>query len=104
MLLTLLVDGAIEAGDDPLAQRALAGTHPALATVMELAAMREEGPRLVLEAVRVTATDAAGLREADYMVSLYNGATVQRVRIAWTDGRREDALVVLRQAVAALER
>jgi hypothetical protein len=38
------------------------------------------------------------------MVSLYNSATVQRVRIAWADGRRENALEVLRQAVAALER
>ena len=104
MLLALLIDAVIEAGaDDPLAARA-AVTHPALATVMELAAMREEGPRLVLEAITVSAAEAATLREADYMVSLYNGATVQRVRIAWPDGRREDALTLLRRAVAALER
>ena len=105
MLLALLFDAVIEAGaDDPLAARAAAASHPALATVMELAAMREEGPRLVLEAITVSAAEAATLREADYMVSLYNGATVQRVRIAWPDGRREDALTLLRRAVAALER
>ena len=104
MLLALLIDDAIgEGADDPLAARA-AVTHPALATVMELAAMREDGPRLVLEAGTVAAEEAAGLREADYMVSLYNGGTVQRVLVVWPDGRREDALVLLRQAVAALER
>jgi hypothetical protein len=107
MLLALLIDAEIDrrAGDDPLAARAaLAGTAPALAIVMELAAMRETGPRLVLEPVTITADEAKTLREADYMVSLYNAATVQRVRIAWPDGRRADALASLRQAVAALER
>jgi hypothetical protein len=105
MLLALLIDEAIDAGaDDPLAARAAAASNPALALVMELCAMREDGPRLVLETVAITAEDAASVREADYMVSLYNAGTVQRVRIAWPDGRREDALSVLRQAVAALER
>jgi hypothetical protein len=103
MLLVLLVDAAIDEGvDDPLAQRA-AITDPALKTVMELAAMRES-PALVLEPVAISPEDAKTLSEADYMVSLYNAGTVQRVRIAWADGRREEALPVLRQAVAALER
>lgn len=106
MLLVLLLDEAIGAGaDDPLARRAeLAAAHPALATVIDLAAMHETGPRLVLEPVAVDAAQAAALREADYMVSLYNGATVQRLRIAWADARRADALDLLRQAAAALER
>jgi len=105
MLLVLLLDAAIEeSADDPLARRRAAASDPSLALVMELAAMRENGPRLVLEAVTITVADAAGLREADYMVSLYNGATVERVRVAWPDGRREDALRLLRDAVAALER
>jgi hypothetical protein len=105
MLLVLLLDAAIEAGaDDPLARRRAAAADPALALVMELAAMRADGPRLVLEAVTITAAEAAALRQADYMVSLYNGAAVQRVRIAWPDGRRADALEVLQQAAAALER
>jgi hypothetical protein len=107
MLLALLIDAAIDAGaaDDLLAHRAaVAKAHPALALVMELCAMREDGPSLVIEPATIAAADAASLSEADYMVSLYNSATVQRVRIAWADGRREDALTVLRQAVAALER
>ena len=101
----LIDDAAGRGADDPLAARAaLAAADSALAIVMELCAMREGGPALVLEPVTVSAAEAAGLREADYMVSLYNGATVQRVRIGWADGRREDALSVLRQAAAALER
>ena len=66
--------------------------------------MSDNGSRLILEPVTITPAEAATLREADYMVSLYNSATVQRVRISWPDGRREDALTVLRQAAAALER
>ena len=106
MLLVLLLDEAIGAGaDDPLARRAeVAAAHPALATVMDLAAMHDTGPRFVLEPVAVDAAEAAVLREADYMVSLYNGATVQRLRIAWADARRADALDLLRQAAPALER
>ena len=106
MLLVLLIDVAIDAGaGDPLAHRAaVAAADPALALVMELAAMRVDGPSLVLEAVTVTLDEAATLSEADYMVSLYNAGAVQRVRIAWPDGRRADVLALLRQAVAALER
>src|SRR5215216_6743247 len=89
MLLALLIDAQIDAqaDDDLLAYRAaLAKANPALGLVMDLCAMREGGPSLVLEPVTITAADAASLREADYMVSLYNAATVQRVRFAWRDG------------------
>ena len=105
MLVVLLLDAAIgESAEDPLAHRRAATNDPALAVVMDIAAMREGGVRLVLEPVGVTPAEAGVLREADYMVSLYNGATVQRVRVAWPDGRRADALALLRQAAAALER
>lgn len=107
MLVALLVDAQIDRrmSGDPLAYRAnLAYASPDLAIVMDLCAMRETSPAIVLEPVTVSAEEAGTLREADYMVSLYNSATVQRVRIAWPDGRREDALTILRQAVAALER
>ena len=106
MLLVLLIDAAIGAGaEDLLAHRAAVAAGDAdLAAVMALAAMRVDGPRLAVEAARVTAAESGALSEADYMVSLYNGGTVQRVKIAWPDGRREDALGVLRRAAAALER
>jgi hypothetical protein len=106
MLAVLLVDAAIGegAGDVLAARAAVAEREPALGVVMELAAMREAGPRLVVEALAVPEAEVAALSEADYMVSRYNDGTVQRVRIAWADGRRTDALETLRQAVAALER
>lgn len=107
MLVALLIDAQIDRRmtGDPLAYRSkLSYATPALGFVMELAAMREGGVQLVIEPVTISAEEAATLKEADYMVSLYNKATVQRVRFAWSDGRREDALTVLRQAAAALER
>ncbi len=107
MLLALLIDAQIDrrmTGDALTYRSNLSYRSPPLGFVMELAAMREGGVQLVLEPVTISAEEAATLREADYMVSLYNKATVQRIRFAWKDGRREDALTVLRAAVAALER
>jgi hypothetical protein len=107
MLVALLIDARIDRrmSGDPLAYRAnIAYASPDLAIVMDLAAMRDTSPVIVLEPVTISADEAKHVGEADYMVSLYNAATVQRVRIAWPDGRREDALPILRRAVAALER
>lgn len=108
MLVALLIDRAVDArfrasgADDRLAYRAgLAAGSDALALVMALAAMREGGVRLVLEPVTLAAADAAGLSEPDYMVSLYNAGTVQRVLIA--DGAaRHDALKTLHEAARHL--
>jgi hypothetical protein len=107
MLLALLIDAEIDrrlaAGGDILAHRAtLAAGDPTLALVMTLAALREDGPRLVLEPVEVPLADYPALSEAEYMVSLYNHASVPRVLIALPDGGRLDALETLRAAVAAL--
>jgi hypothetical protein len=101
MLLVLLIDGAIDAmradGGDVLAHReAVATAHPSLALVMELAAMREGGPRLTIESRDVPPTD-----EAEYMISLYNDASVSRLMIRAGDTVNE-ALQLLRQAVADL--
>lgn len=108
MLLALLVDREIDAlfdrsgADDRLVFRAaLADRSPPLALVMELAALRDE-VRLVLEPVEVPIADYPSLSEAQYMVSLYNSATVPRVLIAEGE-QRHDAMGVLRAAVAALE-
>ncbi len=105
MLLVLLVDAAIDArrpgGADPLAHRERVGADEALGLVMDLAAMREGGARLVVEQ-REAAPDEK-LTEAEYMVSLYNGATVPRLMIHGAGAVRE-ALPVLRRAAAALTR
>ena len=110
MLVALLVDGAVDEafagrteGGDILAFREEQASRSAtLRLVLELAAMREDGPRLVLEAVEVPIRDYGRLKVEDFMVSLYNDHTVQRVRIALPDGRRQDAHEVLAEAVGAV--
>jgi hypothetical protein len=107
MLLALLIDREIDrrfaaSGEgDVLVYRARMAAADALALVLELVALREGGARLVLEPVAVPVADYPKLSEADYMVSLYNGATVPRVLIA-VGTERHDAVMVLREAVAAL--
>lgn len=110
MLATLLCDAyadrlfaAQTAEDDILRFRErLAAGSPALALVFALAAGRPDGPRLVTEAVRVPLGEYGRLSVEDFMVSLYNGHTVQRVRIALPDGSRRDVHEALAEAIAAL--
>src|SRR5690606_21568223 len=62
MLLALLLDAKVDAraSGDVLAHRAAtAQAHPSIGLVMELCAMLDNGPRLVLEPVTVTAAEAA---------------------------------------------
>lgn len=109
MLVALLVDrlvdrlAAAEGADDILVFRdTLAANAPDLALVLALAAMQEGGPRLVVEAVEVPLAGYTALGVEDFMVSLYNERTVQRVLIADADGTRHDAHATLGGAVAAL--
>lgn len=89
-----------EPAADILEYRAgLAAAHPALATVFDLVAGRAE---LVTEAVEVPLSDYGKLGVEDFMVSLYNNHTVQRLRIAGADGSRQDVHAVLAEALAAL--
>lgn len=98
-----LFDAGTTGAEDVLAWRAqLAERHEALALVFALAAARPDGPHLVTEAVEVPVTDYPALAVADYMVSLYNQNSVQRVRIALPDGSRRDVHEVLAAALAAL--
>jgi len=105
MLLVLLIDAAIDArcpkGRDPLAHRQELAADAALALVMELAAMRAGGAQLAVAQREVSAAEYPALSEAEYMVSLYNGATLPRLVITGA-GEARAALPVLRQAVAML--
>lgn len=109
MLVALLIDRladtlfAARGGGDILAFReSLAAVSPGLALVLAVAAMRHDGPRLVTEAVEVPLDDYPQLSVEDFMVSLYNDHSVQRVRIAEADGTRHDAHAVLGAAITAL--
>jgi hypothetical protein len=108
MLVALLIDGladrlAAAHGGDVLAFRAdLAAASPQVALTFAVAAMQDGGPRLVTEAVRIPLEDYRSLSVEDFMVSLYNDHSVQRVRIAEPGGARHDAHAVLASAIDAL--
>ncbi len=95
----LFAASAEPAGDVLEFRAGLAGAHPALVTVFDLVAGRIE---LVIEAVEVPLADYGKLGVEDFMVSLYNGHSVQRLRIVGPDGSRQDVHEVLAAAVAAL--
>lgn len=108
MLAAYLVDGFVdrlfaaraEPAGDILAFRAeMASRHPPLALILDLVAGRAESR---LEAVEVPLAHYGGLSVEDFMVSLYNQHSVQRLRIATPDGGREDVHGVLAEAVVAL--
>ncbi len=87
------------AGDILEFRYGLASSHPALGHLFDLAAGRAH---LVVEAVAIPLERYGELGVADFMVSLYNDHTVQRVRIALPDGGRLDVHPVLAEAIAAL--
>lgn len=102
-LIDAFVDRLFAARNEPAAdvltfRAGLASAYPALALVFELVPGRAE---LVTEAVEVPIAEYSKLSVEDFMVSLYNQHTVQRVRIVAADGRH-DVHEVLTEAVAAL--
>jgi hypothetical protein len=108
-LAALLVDAAADAlfaarhrgrGEDILAFRAgLAAQCAALGLVFGVAGRTLQ---LVTEAVEVPVRAYPKLGVEDFMVSLYNGQTVPRVRVALPDGGRADVHEVLAAAAAFL--
>lgn len=110
MLVVMLADAYVDrlfeadpAADDILEFRdGLARKSTALGLVMGLAAGQPDGPRLVTEAVEVPVADYPDLPLEDFMVSLYNDRTVQRVLIAPPDGTRRPAHAVIGEAIEAL--
>jgi len=108
MLAALLLDGAVDAwfaasgGDDALAfRKGLRDRAPAVVPVLDLAAMT--GTTLLIAAVDVPFADYPKLGVEDFMVSLYNGRTVQRVLIASPGGGRIEVHAALQAALAALD-
>lgn len=109
MLVAMLIDAQVDRlfaahsePDDILAFRAEAAAgSAALGLVMALASQR--GVRLVTEAVAVPLADYAALPIEDFMVSLYNDHSVQRLRLVTEDGCHHDMLDTLRAAISALD-
>jgi hypothetical protein len=111
-LVVMLIDAYVDrlfaagvGGDDILEYRAtVTARFPTLSTILALATNKPDGPQLITEAVEVPPADYPGLSLPDFMVSLYNNYTVQRVRIALPDGSRLLAHDSLEQAIAALRK
>jgi hypothetical protein len=82
-------------------RRERAAASPDLERVFDLVAGRAE---LVIDAVEVPLAEYGKLSVADFMVSLYNHHTVQRVRIVTVDGQRHDVHAMLNGAVYALRK
>lgn len=80
---------------------ALGASSPALGLVMALCS-EQAGVELVTEAVGVPLADYGKLGVEDFMVSLYNDHSVQRLRIVLPDGERRDMLAVLAEAMVEL--
>jgi len=93
-------DKVFAAEDLPAFRAALAERSPALGVLFELGAMRPDGPRLMTRAVEVPIAEYHKLPVEDFMVSLYNRNTVQRVMIASPDAPDRLALEVIGEAVA----
>jgi len=110
MLAAMLIDAfpdrafATRAGvGDILAFRAdLAAASPALALIFALCSQRADSPRLALQSIQIPVPDYAGLPVEDFMVSLYNDHTVQRLLLVEPGGQRSDIHDLLAQGLAAL--
>lgn len=110
MLVAMLIDAFVDrmfaalppdAGDILEYRAEVAASSPALGLLLALCS-RRDGVDLVTEAVQVPIADYGKLSEADFMVSLYNDHSVQRVQIVGADGERRDMHEVLREAMGAL--
>lgn len=105
-LLDAFADRMAVAGehDDVLAFRAgLAENSPALTQVFGLASHRDDGPRLQVQAVAVPVGEMGRLPVEDFMVSLYNNHSVQRLMVVASGMAPVLAHEVLAEAVAALQ-
>lgn len=110
MLAVLLADALVDRlfaattgeSDILVFRAAVAASSPSLAVVLDLAAMRPGGARLAIEAVAVPIEDYARLAVEDFMVSVYNDSSVQRLLVATPDGSRHDAHAMLADALAVL--
>ena len=94
-------DKVFNAEDLPAYRAILREKSPALAIIFDLCALRPEGRTLKVVPVEVPIAEYHKLSVEDFMVSLYNQNSVQRVVVAWGDGRQRLAHEVLGEAIEA---
>jgi len=111
MLVAALIDAYVDRlfaaqaePDDILEFRAaMAAGSEAVGLVMTLCSPGGS-VRLVTEAVAVPIADYGALGVEDFMVSLYNDHSVQRLRLVLPDGSRRDMHEALRAALVEVDR
>ncbi len=100
-----MVDRLFAAADDPKDllefRAAVSAENGALSLVMELAAHRPRGPQLTVIERQIALEQYGALPLEDFMVSLYNNHSVQRLMVVGLPTAME-AEAVLQQAVAEL--
>lgn len=112
MLFVMLADGLLDElfehqteSDDRIEFRQKVAAHSSsLALMMKLAAHRPEGPTLVLAEHKIPVAHYGSLSVEDFMVSLYNDHSVQRLMVDVGDGEPIAAEYVLKDALAELLR
>ena len=94
---------AVSGANDVLNFRAnLVARGGALSLVLALAEQRDDGPRLQVQTNQVPLEHYGALSVEDFMVSLYNDHSVQRLMLVGLDGKPELAHPVLMAAVQRL--
>jgi hypothetical protein len=97
-----LFEAAGRQGDVLEFRARLASGIPALRTIMALCGHDANGPLLAVRPVFVPTEHYGALAVEDFMVSLYNDHTVQRVVIIEANGTQLDAHETLARAMEAL--
>ena len=110
LLVAMLIDAYLDrlfavgdGGDDILEFRAaMARRSSPLARIMAPCSARPD-VQLVIEAVKIAIADYGKLGVEDFMVSLYNDHSVQRLLLVDADGTRHDMIETMTTAIAALD-
>jgi hypothetical protein len=111
LLAAMLIDAYVDrlfaagarGGDDVLEHRSrVALSFPALGSIMALCGHKGD-VTLLTEAVVVPIDRYGELDVADFMVSLYNSHSVQRMIVITKDGERKDLHSLLAAAAASLD-
>ena len=110
LLVAMLIDAYVDRlfagggmGEDILAFRAgVVQSSAPLGRILALCAAGDK-TRLAIESVTVPLADYGRLSVEDFMVSLYNDHSVQRLLLVSADGTRHDMLDTLEGAIAALD-
>ncbi|HEV7344728.1 MAG TPA: hypothetical protein VGN60_03740 [Devosia sp.] len=109
MLVATLIDNFVDrqfaatTGSGDILEYRAGRAKGSAAVGLVMALCRRHEVKLVADAVAVPAAACGDLPLEDFMVSVYNDGTVQRLQLVLGDGSRRDMLETLREAISALD-